>query len=546
MHLEREPLTMLQGSVIANRLSADPNATVLLIEAGGNQHDFFDSRVPFLAPELQMTAADWNYTTAPQIGYNNRSIPFTRGHVLGGSSSVNYMAYNRASNDTYDRWAEITGDDAWSWEKLEPYYFRNSHLVPPAGYPSYSTDVIPSAHGYGPVDVSVPDNPYPLDYHVINASLDMGGRFEYNRDLNAGDFVGFSWAQLAVANGERDSAATAYLDPLLNGTVKGRRLDVLLNTQVTRLVQSGVESGVPAFRTVEMVASSSNSTICVTARKEVILSGGVVGTPQILLQSGIGPAAELSALGIPNIVDLPSVGKNLTDHPLNALYFTVKQNTTLDPILQNSTIMEQAIARWNATRDGPLADTASNTYAFMRLPENATIFSKVPDPAAGPLSSNTELLFAEGFQPVTQVPMPKSGNYLTVLTVVVSPTSRGSITLSSTDPLAHPVINPNYLTSDFDKYAAVQAMRDTFTVFENEAFDGYIGEPYGPLTNATTDAQLLAYQQEYGVTIWHGVGTAKMSARGADWGVVDPDLKVKGTRGLRVADASVFVSSARV
>jgi choline dehydrogenase-like flavoprotein len=285
MHLEREPLTMLQGSVIANRLSADPNATVLLIEAGGNQHDFFDSRVPFLAPELQMTAADWNYTTAPQIGYNNRSIPFTRGHVLGGSSSVNYMAYNRASNDTYDRWAEITGDDAWSWEKLEPYYFRNSHLVPPAGYPSYSTDVIPSAHGYGPVDVSVPDNPYPLDYHVINASLDMGGRFEYNRELNAGDFVGFSWAQLAVANGERDSAATAYLDPLLNGTVKGRRLDVLLNTQVTRLVQSGVESGVPAFRTVEMVASSSNSTICVTARKEVILSGGVVGTPQILLRT---------------------------------------------------------------------------------------------------------------------------------------------------------------------------------------------------------------------------------------------------------------------
>jgi choline dehydrogenase-like flavoprotein len=452
------------------------------------------------------------------------------------------MAYNRASNDTYDRWAKITGDDAWSWKKLEPYYRKNSHLVAPVDGRKYSQDVIASAHGNGPVDISVSADPYPLDYRVINASEGLGGRFAYNRDLNAGDFVGFSWSQAAInSKGERDSAATAYIDPLFDETAESRGLDILLHTQVTRLVQSGEESGVPVFRTAEM-ATSSNSTICVTARKEIILSAGVVGTPQILLQSGIGSASELSALNIPLVVDLPSVGKNLTDHPLYPMYFTVKQNTSTDPIMQDPTIMQQALAQWNATHNGPLANTASNTYAFMQLPGNNTLLAKGRDPAAGPLSSNTELLFGQGFAPVTNIPTPKTGNYLTVLTVVISPTSRGSITLNSSDPLAHPVINPNYLTTEFDQQAMIQAMKDVFTVLANAAFDEYIGAPYGPLANATTDAQLLANVKAHGSTIWHGAGTAKMSARGADWGVVDPDLKVKGTLGLRVADTSVFVS----
>jgi choline dehydrogenase-like flavoprotein len=452
------------------------------------------------------------------------------------------MAYSRASNDTYDRWAKITGDDAWSWKELEPYYRRNSHLVAPSDGRNYSQDVIASAHGDGPVDISVAANPYPLDYNVINASMDLGGRFAYNRDLSAGDFVGFSWSQVAISSkGERDSAATAYLDPLFDEAAGTRGLDILLHIQVTRLVQSGEESGVPVFRKAE-VTTSSNSTLCVTARREIILSAGVVGTPQILLQSGIGSAEELSALNIPVVVDLHSVGKNLTDHPLYPMYFTVKQNTSTDPIMQDPTIMQQALAQWNATHDGPLANTATNAYAFMRLPKNSTLLAQGRDPAAGPLSSNTELLFGQGFAPVTNIATPKSGNYLTVLTIVTSPTSRGSITLNSSDPLAHPVIDPNYCSTEFDQQAMVQAMKDVSTVLGNEVFDGYIGAPYGPLANATTDPQLLASVKAHGVTIWHGAGTAKMSARAAAWGVVDPDLKVKGTRGLRVADASIFVS----
>jgi choline dehydrogenase-like flavoprotein len=519
--------------------------TVLLIEAGGSHHDFFNARVPFLAPELAMTAADWNYTTSPQIGYNNRTVAYTRGHVLGGSSTINYMAYNRGSNDTYDRWAEITGDDAWSWEKLEPYYLRNAHLVPPADGRNYSQDVIASAHGYGPVQVSaVAANPFPLDYRVINASKDMGARFQSNRDLNAGDFVGTSWLQATIGKGERDSAATAYLDPLLDAPGKNRRrLDVLLNTQVTRLIQSGEESGYPAFRIAEISTPLSNTTTRLTARKEIILSAGIVGTAQILLQSGIGPASELSALDIPTIVDLPSVGKNLTDHPLTPLYFSITQPTTNDALMRNPQTMREALAQWNTTHRGPLANTVSNTYAFMRLPENATILQTQANPAAGPLSSNTELLFDEGFMQISpDISTPLSGNYITVNTVVTSPTSRGSITLRSSDRLAHPVINPNYLATEFDQYAAVQALRDVFTLFEHDAFDGYVTGPYGPLENGSSDEELLDYVKMYASSIYHSVGTAKMAPRGADWGVVDPDLRVKGTKGLRIADASVFVS----
>jgi choline dehydrogenase-like flavoprotein len=524
---------------------------VLLIEAGGSHHNYFDAQVPYLSAKLARTGADWNYTTVPQVGYSNRTVNFTRGHVLGGSSTINYMAYNRASNDTYDRWAKITEDDAWSWKELEPYYLRNSRLVPPADDRNYLQDVIAPAHGYGPVNVSIAAQPYLIDNRVIEASKNLGGRFAFNRDLNAGDYVGISWSQSTISNGIRDSAATAYLDPLIEACQKkgvaqcGRNLDILLETQVTRLVQSGKEDGVPAFRIAEIANTLYDAPIRVRARKEIILSAGVVGTPQLLMLSGIGSACDLTNLNIPIIVDLPSVGRNLTDHPLTPMYFTVKQNTTIDTITRNPTIMQQALQLWNRTHQGPLANTASNTYAFMQLPENATIFEKVKNPAAGSLSGNTELLFDEGFVPLTGIPTPMTGNYLTVLTVVTSPTSRGSITLNSSDPFVHPIINPNYLTSDFDQYAAVQALKDVFTFLRSESFEGYIDEPYGPLVNRTTDSQLLEYVRAYAQTIYHSVGTAKMSPIGADWGVVNPDLTVKGTKGLRVADASVFVSSSR-
>ncbi|KAJ4373434.1 hypothetical protein N0V86_007572 [Didymella sp. IMI 355093] len=533
------------GLVVAARLSEHPNVTVLVVEAGGEDRDYPDAEIPFLAAELQNTGADWNYTTTPQPGYNNRSIHFERGHVLGGSSTVNYMAYNRASDDVYDRWANITGDAGWSWSALEPYYLKNSRLVAPADGRNYSAEVIKSAHGNGPVEVSVPGDPHPVDHKFIGASKELGGRFSFNQDLNAGDFVGLSWSLGAIASWKRSSAATAYLHPLLdecenNITQCRPNLDVLINTQVTQLLASGHENGCPRLTTAMLGSSSSSERMNLTARKEVILSAGVIGTPKVLMQSGVGPASVLEAVNVSTLVDSPSVGKNLTDHPLNALYFNVSTNTTVDPLYRSTTAMEQAVQSWNDTHRGPLTDTAANTIAMLRLPQNASIFSTISDPAAGPLSSNEELLFAEGFVPLSNIPLPSSGNYITILSIVTSPTSRGSVTLNSSDPFAPPVIDPNYLASEFDQYTAVQAIRDTFTILSAPSFEKYVNEPYGPLAGLTTDAELLEYVRQHGVTINHAVGTAKMSARDADWGVVDPDLTVKGVKGLRIVDASVF------
>ncbi|KAJ4344039.1 hypothetical protein N0V95_006417 [Ascochyta clinopodiicola] len=534
------------GLVVAARLSEHPNTTVLVIEAGGDDRDYPDAQVPFLASELQHTSADWNYTTTPQAGYNNRSINFERGHVLGGSSTVNYMAYNRASNDVYDRWANTTGDMGWSWSALEPYYLKNSRLVAPADERDYWDEVIKSAHGNGPVEVSAPGNPYPLDRKAIEASKNLGGRYAFNQDLNAGDFVGFSWSQGSIASWKRSSAATAYLHPLIDGCQGNQspcrdNLVILLNTQVTRLLShSGDAKGCSNFVAAEIAQLSTSKHVRVTARKEIVLSAGVIGTTKILLQSGIGPVSTLSAFNISAFVDLPSVGQNLTDHPLNALYFTVNANTTVDPILRSPTVMEQALQIWNDTHRGPLTNSAANVIAMLRVPQNATIFDTVPDPAAGPRSGNEELLFAEGFVPLANIPMPSTGNYISVLSIVTSPSSRGEVTMNSSEPFAPPVINPNYLTTDFDQYAAVQAMKDAFTVVGNKAFEGYIGAPYGPLANLTSDEDYLHYIRQHAVTINHGTGTAKMAPYDADWGVVDPDLRLKGASGLRIVDASVF------
>jgi choline dehydrogenase-like flavoprotein len=315
-------------------------------------------------------------------------------------------------------------------------------------------------------------------------------------------------------------------------------LDVLLKTKVTRLIKSGKESGVPVFRTVEI----STPDMRLTARNEIILSAGVINTPQILMRSGIGPMSDLSALDIPVLVDLPSVGKNLTDHLMTSMFFRVKKTTTNDPILQDPAVVQAAFAQWMTTRVGPLAKMPADVWGFMRLPGDDSIMAKTGDSSAGPASAHTEILFGEGFFPLGDIALPKSANYITVLSIVTSPTSRGSVTLNR---LHQPVIDPKYMTTEIDQHVAVQGMKDVLGFFEAEAFEGYIGEPYGPLGKLMTDKELLGYVRRFAGTINHGVGTAKMSPRGAEWGIVDPDLKVKGMMGVRIVDASIFVSKCK-
>ncbi|KAH8079085.1 aryl-alcohol-oxidase from pleurotus Eryingii [Cristinia sonorae] len=521
------------GSAVANRLSENADVSVLVVEAGDNNVGNTNLEIPFLGVTLPGTSVDWNFTTTAQSGLNGRSIPYTRGFVLGGSSSVNLLTYHRGSDDLWNRWAQLSGDQGWSWNSVEKYYRKSSRLVPPADGRDVTGLVNPSAHGNGPVEVSVPGFPLPIDDIVLNSAKQLGGRFNFNQDFNGGNIIGIGYMQSAIGEGERSSGATAYLNPVFDRS----NLDVLINTRVTKLVNSAT-SGTPHMNIVELAQSSGGPRVRVTAGKEIVLSAGVIGTPQILQLSGIGNANDLNALGIPVILNNADVGANLADHPLLANYFQVQSTGTWDDVLRDSNLFGQTIGQWQADKTGLFVDSPGNTVGFFKLPAGSPALSGIQDPSSGPKSAHTELIFVDAFAPFGSVPQPATGNFVTVLSAVVSPTSRGTVKLASTDPFAKPLINPNFLGTNFDIKAMVQAIHDALDFMAAPLWQqDFKPVPFGDLASATTDDLKATFAREQSVNVNHPVGTARMSANG---GVVDANLLLKGVSGLRIVDASIF------
>jgi len=296
----------------------------------------------------------------------------------------------------------------------------------------------------------------------------------------------------------------------------------------------------PLLKTVEFAQSSSGPRSRISARKEVILATGVFGTPQILLLSGIGPKKDLQSLSIPTILNNPDVGQNLADHPFVPVYFSVSNNGTWDNVLRNTTLSNDLVGEWISTKQGLFADCPGSTLGFLRLPDNSPILRGIPDPSAGPKSGHTETIFFDAFVASAAIPQPPTGNFLTLLSAVVSPTSRGSVTLSSADPFAKPLINPGMLTTNFDTGAIVQAMKDGITFMQASPWKSFNPTLIPVLANATTDAAKLAFARANADTVNHPSGSARMSPASAPWGVVDSQLRLKGAQGLRIVDASVF------
>ncbi|KAL4243738.1 GMC oxidoreductase family protein [Abortiporus biennis] len=519
------------GSVLANRLSQDANVTVLVIEAGASDVGNVVMEIPFLSPTLVGTSVDWNFTTVPQTGLDDRVLFYPRGKVLGGSSSTNLLIWNKGSNQVYDNWAKLTGDSEWSWNSLSNFYQKSTSFVRPTPSNNRLGHVNSLARSGGPVHVSINGVETGIDDYIFNTSVSLGGRFFFNIDYNAGISLGTGFIQSSNGGGQRNSAATAYLHP----AELRPNLDILINTQVTRLLtQSDANSTTPIFRTVEFAQDASGPRSVVNATKEVILAAGAIGTPQILLLSGIGPQEELSALNISTVVNNSDVGL-LVDHPMLVNYFSVDFNGTWDDAVRDPNQANALVLEWMTARDGLFVDSAGTFQSFQRLPTTPS-----DDPASGKLSPHTELIFAAGFAQFGATPQPATGHYITVVTGVLSPTSQGSLKLASTDPFAHPLIDPATLTTDFDVNTMVQAMKDAQTFLASPTFAPINPQPYGDLANATTDEAKAAFARANGQTIFHPVGTAKMSPKGASYGVVDPDLLVKGAQGLRIVDASVI------
>ncbi|KAG6807805.1 hypothetical protein H0H92_006363, partial [Tricholoma furcatifolium] len=512
------------GNVVGNRLSENQEWRVLVVESGPSTGYCIRSTIGTIRRQT------------PRAALGGQVSSYTRGHILGGNSSINGMFYARGSSSDFDRFAQVTGDSGWSWNSLQPYIKKNERWTAPVDNHNTTGQFDPSVHGFnGITAVSLPGYPQSVDPLFIQTTREFPDEFPFNVDFNSGDPIGLGWMQLTIDKGRRSSSATSYLAPqFLNRS----NLDVVVNSRVTRVMQNGTLGGRPAFQTVEVTYNSTATSRLFFATKEVILSAGVIGTPQLLLVSGIGDSSELRAVGVNSTLHLPDVGKNFQDQPAISLQWIVNSNNTLDDFtFYDPDLQEQYLQQWETNQTGPLGTSGSSNIIFGRLPENASIFKSSPDPSSGKNSPHWEIFPINGG--LTFAPND-TNHYLTFVNVVVSPESRGNVTLNTSNPFDDPLIDPGLMASPYDLYAMRESIKAGIRLLSAPVWKDYIIRPDGALQNATTDAELdYLILNSTGAGL-HGVGTASMSPKDAKYGVVDPDLRVKGASGLRVVDASVM------
>ncbi|KAF9531000.1 hypothetical protein CPB83DRAFT_850001 [Crepidotus variabilis] len=530
------------GNVLANRLSENPAVSVLVVEAGPSDEDVLPAIAPFLALGLANTIYDWNYTTVPQNGVDNRAIPYNRGRLLGGSSTANIHMHQYGSADDYDKLAAITGDSEWAWKRMKKYVHKHERFIKPAEVADGT------AKGYieedrgtdGMVPISLSTYRKPFDDLVLSVTRELPEDFPFNPDTSGGDnTLGLGWVRQSIANGTRQSSSTTYL----RSAASRPNLFVLIETQVLKLLPTGNSGGKPAFRGV-LLSSTNPSPNYVLAKREVILSAGSIGTPQLLLLSGIGPKEDLEQLNIPTLVNSPSVGHNFSDHIFVPYWYEVKGLDTLDDTFRQPDLMQAAIGEWMASRTGLIANGYSSQIGFFRFPSNTSIFDSTPDPSSGPKAAHWEMMFCN-FWLARPLPVPDSGTYITLMTSLTSPVSRGFVKLASINPLDEPIIDPRYLTADYDKKAMREALRVLKRFASSKTFSEYIVGAVGS-SGSEEDEPVDEHIRKNLGTTFHGVGTGAISPDNAAWGVVDSRLRVKGADGLRIVDASIwpFVPSA--
>ncbi|MYM69459.1 FAD-binding protein [Pseudoduganella sp. FT55W] len=498
------------GCVLANRLSADKDKEVLLIEAGGRD-DYVWIHIPVgYLHCIDNPRTDWKFRTEADPGLGGRSLLYPRGKVLGGSSSINGMIYMRGQAGDYDRWAALTGDDSWRWEAVLPLFKKSEDYHGGAS----------EFHGEGGLWRVEKQR---LSWQILDAFRDAAEQVGLPKvdDFNRGDNAGCGYFEVNQKRGIRWNTAKAFLKP----AARRPNLTIMTGCHVERLqIENGVCTGV--------IFTGGGTQFTATAHKETLLAAGAVGSPQILQCSGIGPAARLHELGITPLVDLPGVGENLQDHlQLRMIYKLGNNARTLNTMASSWFGKARIGLEYALLQSGPMSMAPSQLGAFAR----SSASEQTPN-----LQYHVQPLSLEKFgDPLHTFPA------FTASVCNLRPTSRGHVRIASTDPYAPPKISPMYLSTPEDRKVAAQALALTRNIVAAPALQRYAPEEYKPGVHYRTEEELADAAGAIGTTIFHPVGTCKMGRADDPMAVVDGQLRVKGVAGLRVVDASVmpFITS---
>ena len=488
------------GCVLANRLSEDPTVKVLLLEAGGRDwNPLF--KMPAGFAKMTKGVASWGWSTVPQKHMNNRVLRFTQAKVIGGGSTINAQLYTRGNAADYDLWASEDGCTGWDYRSVLPYFKRAEDNQ------RFADDY----HSYGgPLGVSMPVSALPICDAYIRAGQELG--IPYNPDFNGRQQAGVGFYQLTQRNRRRSSASMAYIDPIRDRA----NLTVRTGITVTRVLLEGT-------RAVGVEIANGSTLETVRADREIIVSSGAMGSPKLLLQSGIGPAAHLRSVGVEVKHDLPGVGENLQDH----LDLFVIAECTGDHTYDNVAKLHRTLwagFEYMLFKSGPVASSLFETGGFWYT---------------GPDARSPDIQFHLGLGSGIEAGVARLKNAgVTLNSAYLHPRSRGTVRLASADPAAAPLLDPNYWSDPHDRERSIAGLKVARDIMRQPALKPYVLAERLPGPDLTTDEDLFNYGCANAKTDHHPVGTCKMGTD--DMAVVDLDLRVRGVTGLRVCDSSVM------
>ncbi|XP_048768061.2 alcohol dehydrogenase [acceptor]-like [Ostrea edulis] len=525
------------GCVLANRLSENPESSVLILEAGGSELENINISIPLASGSVQLSKEDWMFRSVPQkkacLAMRDKRCGWPRGRVLGGTSNLNYLQYIRGSRHDYDGWAR-EGCAGWGYRDVLPYFIKSEDVqIPELQKSEY--------HGKGGY-LSISDGTAtPLNEKVYaRAMAELGYP---TTDCNGKSQIGYCPSQETVKNGERCSTVKAFLRPVM-----GRKnLHVSMNSHVTKIL-------IKDKKAVGVTFVKDNKKHVIVANKEVIVSAGAVSTPQILMLSGIGPKEHLKSKGIPVIADLP-VGDNLQDHIMTFIDFHDNSSSVASLATISSPI---TILQYLAMKSGSLSKTHLEGTAFLtdnkKLPPHLQFhffsISYVPEITQEYIDNlNLDPKLKEGKEKEFQERKDKNIGTFVVLPILLHPKSKGTIRLQSDDPFDPPLIDPNYLDHPDDIKTFLRGVRESLRLGDTKAFQSIGASPQDPLEAYApqcddlprdSDEYWVCRLRHYTFTVYHPTSTCRMGAKDDPTAVVDPELRVRGIPNIRVVDASVM------